>query len=100
MPYGAMVVPYKLPVRIEPVFQYLQNRRADAWSKNNYAERDRNKAERIAWRQLFWWLKSQMALIQLGMSEPAEVLMPYAIGAGGETMFEAYRGKLLAAPSS
>ena len=96
IPYGAGRIPYRLPLRIEPVFKKLngarKNFRMDAEVK------DREQAERIAWRQLFWWLKSQLALIDLGMVEAAEVLMPYRLGANGQTMFDSYKQKLIAAP--
>lgn len=98
MPYGAGQIPYKLPVRIEPVFIYLQKRRSSGYDRSRWKDQDRAKAERIAWRQLFWWLKSQIALIQLGMVEPAEVLMPYMLGADGQSFFDTYRGRLLEAP--
>jgi len=50
---------------------------------------------RSTWRQLFWWLKSQLAMIDLGMVEAAEVLMPFMLGGNGESFFDSYKQKLL-----
>ena len=100
IPMPAGKIPYKLPVRTEPVFQKLNGRR-DVWgkfSRNRMATKDREQAERIAWRQLFWWLKSQLALIDLGMVQAAEVLMPYMLAGDGRTFFEIHGPKLLEAP--
>ena len=100
LPYGTGRIPYLLPARIEPVFKKLNGRREHwgAYSRNNMAQKDREQAERIAWRQLYWWLKSQLALIDLGMVESAEVLMPYMLGTDGRSFFDTYRQKMIEAP--
>lgn len=98
--YGAGRIPYLLPARIDPVFQKL-NKRRDTWgrfSQREMAAKDREQAERVAWRQLFWWLKSQLALIDLGMVESAEVLMPYMLGTDGRSFFDTYKQKMIEAP--
>jgi len=98
IPTAAGKIPYKLPVRTDPVFKTLNSRR-DKWGQFNQtkmADRDREQAERIAWRQLYWWLKSQLALIDLGMVQAVEVLMPYMLAADGRTFFETHGPKLLA----
>ncbi len=56
--------------------------------------KDREQAQRVAWRQLYWWLKSQLALIDLGMVETAEVMMPYMLGPDGRSFFDTYRPRL------
>jgi hypothetical protein len=102
IPHGNGRIPYKLPVRTEPVFQRINKRRVPygQFSRTAMVAKDREQAERIAWRQLFWWLKSQLALIDLGMVQSSEVLMPYMLGSDGRTFFEIHGPKLLeAAPS-
>jgi hypothetical protein len=94
IPIANMSLPYKLPVRVEPVFQRVNGRR-DNYSQSAMAARDREQAERIAWRHAFWWLKSQLALIELGMVQAAEVFMPYMIDGEGRTFFEVHGPKLL-----
>jgi hypothetical protein len=58
----AGVIPYKLPLRIDPVFQRLQKARPPG-NRVNSAERDRAQAERTAWRLLVWWLKARSSAL-------------------------------------
>lgn len=91
-------VPYKLPVRVEPVLQiFTDRRRKTRHYPTGWQQKDRDQAERVAWRQLFWWLKANLALIQLNMVAPAEVLWPYMLGPDGHTFYETHGPKLLAA---
>jgi hypothetical protein len=102
IPVSGGRIPYKLPVRVDPVFEKLNGRR-EKWgqySRVTMAEKDREQAERVAWRQLFWWLKSQLALIDLGMVETAEVLMPYMLGPDGRSFFDTYKPRMLEAPAN
>lgn len=86
---------YRLPARVEPVFRYLQGKRQDPYG---YEDRDQAKAKRVAWRQLLRWVEAQMAMIATGMASADEVFMPYTLDAQGQTMYEAWRGRLLEAP--
>jgi len=99
MPFGRGLIPYQLPVRTEPVFKKLNSQRTNSYTREQSAVRDREQAERIAWRQLYWWLKAQLAMIDLGMVQTGEVLMPYALDRDGRTLFEHYSQKVLAAPA-
>src|ERR1017187_4533289 len=63
IPLGDLRMPFKLPVRTEPVFKKLNGRRK-SWDRSKNLARDKEQAERVAWRQLYWWLKSQLALIE------------------------------------
>jgi len=79
---------YHLPVRAEAVFKVLNDRRSSAWDRKEKADKDRDQAERVAWRQLYRWVQAQAAMIDTGMMEAAEVFLPYADW-GGRTLFEA-----------
>ena len=79
---------FKLPVRIEPVYQVLLARRKGLQSPGDQ-RRIRAQAERVAWRQLFRWVQAQLALIDTGMVQPQEVFLPYALHAAtGQTLYE------------
>ena len=97
IPIGAGRLPFKLPVRVDPVFKKLngQRKRDGQFCQTAMAGKDRAQAQRVAWRQLYWWLKSQLALIDLGMVETAEVLMPYMLGPDGVSFFDTYKPRLL-----
>ena len=76
----AGTVEYRLPCR------------AEALIKRHGLSGD--KAERIAWRQVFRWLQAQLAFAESGMSKATEVLMPYAIDRSGATLFEVWENQI------
>lgn len=78
-------VPFQLPVRVDPIFRILQKNRSSAWA---YVEKDRAQAKRVAWRQVYRWVQAQIALIQTGMVEPAEVFAPYMQVGPEETLYQ------------
>jgi hypothetical protein len=97
---------YKLPVRIEPVFKLLNGRRPEeSWKRGNqtdWADRDHEQAERVAWRQLLRWIQAQLAMIETGMAETPEVFLPYMQAESGQSMyqlFQAHAFKVLEAPT-
>lgn len=80
--------PFALPARVEPVFKILNGRRKYTYDRTSNATKDRLQAERVAWRQLLRWVQAQVAMIQTGMVEPAEVFLPYAMADDGRTFWE------------
>lgn len=94
---------YDLPARTEPVFQMLKKKRAGGRGRFDI-KAITEQAERVAWRQLFAWTEAQVAMIQTGMVQPAEVFLPYAVvSASGQTAHQAFieQGlKMLAAPEA
>jgi hypothetical protein len=79
---------FVMPTRVEPVYQILLKRRA-TYVDSNEKIRLREKAERVAWRQLLRWVQAQCALIDCGMVQAVEVFMPYIEFSPGRTMFAA-----------
>jgi hypothetical protein len=77
---------YRLPVRMEGVYKKIHGARKQ-WVSGGEA-RDREQAERVAWRQLLRWLEAQFAMADLGMVKPDEVLLPYLTEPGGRTIYE------------
>jgi hypothetical protein len=77
MRVGTNEIVFEMPVRIEPVFKAMGGR-------------DREQAERVAWRQLLRWVQAQNAMIETGMVQAAEVYLPYmVVHAGtGQTLFQ------------
>ena len=76
---------FDMPVRVDPVFKIINGRRS--WPSSHTAT-DRAQADRVAWRQLLRWVQAQMAMIDTGMVETAEVFSPYMVGAQGKTLWE------------
>lgn len=70
-------LPFRLPVRVEPVFKVINGRRKYNSDRQTHAAKDRAQAVRVAWRQLYRWIQAQVALIQTGMVRTQEVFLPY-----------------------
>lgn len=73
-----------LPVKIDGVAAAL---------KRDRQYRDDAHARRVAWRIVKDWCDSQMALIDAGQAELAQVFLPYAQAPNGETFYQAIKGK-------
>lgn len=101
--WGKEQMYFSLPVRTEPIFRAINGRRPkETYQRGNreeWTERDRVQAERVAWRQLLRWTEAQLALIETGMVKAGEVFMPYMLDGKGQTMWEQFeQTKLLEAP--
>lgn len=81
-------VPFNLPVRVDPIFDVINGRRKTPNMRRDYEKNDRAQAVRVAWRQIYRWVESQLALIDTGMVTPAEVFMPYVEVGPGITMYQ------------
>lgn len=46
------------------------------------------QAKRVAWRIVKDWVEAQLAIIESGQAEMAEVFLPYAVTFSGETFYE------------
>ncbi len=88
-------LPFAMPARIEPLYQILIKRRS-GYLYDADKVKIRAQAERVAWRQLLRWVQAQLAMIEVGMVQNAEVFMPYMQQADGSTFFEYFQTKQLA----
>jgi hypothetical protein len=81
---------FRLPVRTDAVQELFKKRRIQTmkWKAFQFEHRDKEQAERVAFRQLLAWLKAQFAMIDAGMVQAHEVLSPYLLNADGQTLFE------------
>lgn len=77
-------VPFRLPARVEPIYKILHAGRG--W---NSEAADKAQAKRVAWRQIYRWIQAQLALIETGMVEAAEILTPFRQVAPNQTLYEA-----------
>lgn len=82
---------FTMPARVEPVFKILNGRRKYAWDQRAKAAADRAQAERVAWRQLLRWVQAQLAMIDCGMTEAAEVFFPYMETPHGQTIYALFK---------
>jgi len=98
MRVGPVELPFSMPARVEPLYQVLLKRRT-GFTDNAAKIRIRAQAERVAWRQLLRWVQAQLAMIEVGMVQRAEVFMPYIQQADGPTFFEFFESKQMALPA-
>lgn len=75
---------FTLPIKVKAVHAVLK--------RQNLQPRYQSleHAERVAWRAAHDWLKSQLSMIEAELISLDEVMFPWMIGAGGNTMHEAY----------
>ena len=45
------------------------------------------RLQRTAWRNVMYWIKAQLALVEIGMFDVTEVFLPYMLMDGQETLY-------------
>lgn len=81
---------FAIPARVAPVEKILLRRRSghvDNAAKSKIAE----QARRVAWRQLLRWTQAQLAMVECGMTEAAEVFFPYLQTPAGVSLFDTFK---------
>lgn len=76
-------VRFQLPCNVEGVHKAICRARTRGYV-------DKDQSERIAWRILKDWVEAQIALVESSQAEMAQVFMPYAVEASGQTMFQLF----------
>lgn len=76
----------KLPVNADRVHKVIN--RYDSGVPPRY--RNRDQADRIAWRIAKDWLEAQLAIVQTEMVTFEQVMLPYMRTEDGRTMYELY----------
>lgn len=78
-----------LPANVDAVYAVLLRQKVKC---------DREQAERVAWRIVKDWVEAQMAILESEMVQIDEIFLPYMVGNGGQTFFQAYRKNQLMLP--
>jgi hypothetical protein len=85
---------FRLPSKWEGVYKLLNED-----PKVPRACKTPDQARRVAWRIIKVWTEAQLAIIEAGAAELAEVFLPYAVHPEtGRTMFEEFQSGLLLGP--
>lgn len=85
---GRMVF-YQLPCNAEGVLKTLERDRAES------RYRTPAHAKKVAWRIISDWVEAQIAIVDAGQAQMAEVFLPYAVTDDGQTLFNKLeQGKL------
>lgn len=90
MNISGQAIPFKMPVRTEPLLDHFirRARKGGHYLSQQKTEDLKQKAKRVAWRQLLRWIEAQLAFIDAGMAEPAEIFMPYLQVSATETLYQ------------
>jgi hypothetical protein len=89
---GRQQLSFRLPINVQPLFVLLQSKRKLAKDRADNADRDMEKARRIAWRQVLRWIQAQLAMVSVGMVKTEQVFMPYWVNNQGQTLYESIAG--------
>jgi hypothetical protein len=79
---------YALPVNVRGTHKALQVAFRGGKVPRRYTELD--QAERVAWRVLKDWLEAQLAMIEAGVADMAQVMLPYMQTGDGLTVWQKY----------
>jgi hypothetical protein len=96
MHVAGVPVRFQLPSNVEGVLAVMLKQKPynpshHGWGKQDeYLAKWRKQAERTSWRILKDWVEAQLALIESGQAETAQVFMPYALHQDGRTMYELF----------
>lgn len=70
----------KLPISWKPLFYMAEQ------DKNRYMK-TKEQARKVAWRLMLRWIESQLALIDVGMVDVAQVFFSYTVD-DGKTLYQ------------
>ena len=74
---------FSLPVNYQGVLKVMQ--------KDNNIPRyltTNEQALRVSWRIIKDWIEAQMAIVEAGLAEMAEIFLPYAVTKSGNTLYK------------
>jgi len=80
-------IPFRLPLRWEACLAAMKK---DRKTPNHLCNPD--QAKRTAWRIILRWVQAQFALIDTGMADLTEVMLPY-LQVGEQTFYEKIAGE-------
>lgn len=93
---GGQQLRYRLPCRAKAVYAILQREHRAGKVERRFSSEQH--AMRVAWRIVKDWIEAQLALVESGMADTAEVFMPYQLVEGDQTMYEVMSQRLLSGP--
>lgn len=95
MVVGENAVRFQLPANVDGVARAML--RDKPWNSSRhrggkaaYERKVEVRARWVAWRILKDWCEAQIALIESGQADVAQVFMPYAVEVSGRTMYELF----------
>lgn len=88
---GGEVYPFQMCPNTDAVFRLLQADRSDRGNYRKEArEKDREQSERIAWRQVLYLVRAQVAVAALELANPGQVFMGFLTDRDGVSAFDKF----------
>ncbi|MDD5110862.1 MAG: hypothetical protein PHI63_06680 [Patescibacteria group bacterium] len=85
-------VSFSLPVSWRKFQEVIRNQNIKRWDDEDYVYR-------VAWRCIRDWVLAQLAIYETEIVELPQVFLPFAIGKGGQTLYEQIKdGQFLLGP--
>lgn len=88
---------FQLPANVEGVNRTLRKQYDQRVVQLRFTTKD--QAARVAWRIIKDWLEAQLALIEAGMAQLEEVMLPWMLHDSGQTLFQFMESHQLALPA-
>ena len=81
-------IPYILPAKHEPIMKMAER------GKTGYRKTaEESQARRVAWRQVYRWIESQLAMVEVQMVEVEEIFLPYMMVDENRTVYQLVKEK-------
>ena len=80
-------IAFQLPSDWHPVQTVLQKHQPKSHVSRQWLESE-DHARDVAWRIIKDWVEAQLAIIETRMVTTAQVFLPYAVTANGQTLYE------------
>lgn len=77
------MVAFVLPANYSGVLKAMQR---DKNVKNSLCTKE--QALKVSWRIVKTWVEAQMAIVEAGLADAAEVFLPYAVTKNGNTLYK------------
>lgn len=93
---------FALPINVDAVHKILVKQQAAGelpriGNISKTMMTSRPHAERVAWRVAKDWLEAQLAIIEAGMASLDQVMLPYLVIEGDQTLYDQYKVRELGA---
>lgn len=79
---------FEMPANIEGTYQALVRARTAHHIQPKFVTRE--QAARVTWRVLKDWLEVQVAMIDAGLTEMEQIMLPYVLVEPQKTLYQAY----------
>ncbi len=89
---GELFFPFRLPCNFDGVLKALAGQFKNRWTIDSKLRdmKFREQSRRVAWRIVKDWIDSQLAFVEAGNAQMAEVFLAYVVRENGQTMFQAF----------